>query len=205
MHARIDQLLSAHDGELMDAAMRAHIEQCPRCNAEYQRVEEQRAALRALPMLRAPEQWAQIEGAARKSSVMWPPGRWAAALAALVLGVVLAVGYRVRNNDVIADAQVPAAEPSTQITQAQLALLIEQSRELEATLQHLPARRTVERASTAATIDGLERRIQWLDYYLSYAGDEDLEPAQASRLWQERVQLMDTLVKVRYANTYRYY
>jgi len=44
----------------------------------------------------------------------------------------------------------------------------------------------------------MEERIQWLDYQLSYAGPT-VDPAQVQRLWRERVELMDSLVQVRYA------
>jgi hypothetical protein len=53
--------------------------------------------------------------------------------------------------------------------------------------------------STAATIDTIEQRIQWLDFQLSNAPDGDLSEEQSRRLWRERVELMDSLVKVRYA------
>jgi hypothetical protein len=38
---------------------------------------------------------------------------------------------------------------------------------------------------------------------LSYAPDTGLNDAQAYRLWRERVDLMDSLVKVRYAESSR--
>jgi len=82
-----------------------------------------------------------------------------------------------------------------------LARLIEQSRELDELLHILPHRPTVERVSTAATLDTIEERIQWLDVRLSYASDDDLSETQAQRLWRERIELMDSLVKVRYAQT----
>jgi hypothetical protein len=48
-------------------------------------------------------------------------------------------------------------------------------------------------------IDTIEERIQWLDFQLSDAPDSGLNERQTQRLWSERVELMDSLVKVRYA------
>ena len=55
------------------------------------------------------------------------------------------------------------------------------------------------RVSMAVTIDTIQQRVQWLDQQLSYAPDMGLDEAQAYQLWRERVDLMDSLVKVRYA------
>jgi hypothetical protein len=66
-------------------------------------------------------------------------------------------------------------------------------------LQRLPERPRIERVSTAAMIDTIEDRIQWLDFQLSDASDSGLNEEQTRRLWRERVELMDSLVKVRYA------
>ena len=77
--------------------------------------------------------------------------------------------------------------------------LVAQSQQLEQILQTLPQRPRIERVSTAATIDTIEQRIAWLDFQLSSVADEDLSEEQSRRLWRERVELMDSLVKVRYA------
>ena len=57
------------------------------------------------------------------------------------------------------------------------------------------------RASTAGTIDELEESIARVDYRLYYGAERELTPVQAQRLWQERVDLMNSLVRVRYAQT----
>jgi hypothetical protein len=51
----------------------------------------------------------------------------------------------------------------------------------------------------AATIDTIEQRVQWLDQQLSYGPVAGFDDSQTYRLWRERVDLMDSLVKVRYA------
>ncbi|HEY4366762.1 MAG TPA: hypothetical protein VGN07_05960 [Steroidobacteraceae bacterium] len=79
--------------------------------------------------------------------------------------------------------------------------LMAQSRQLDDLLQDLPQRPSVERIAMAATLDSIEQRIQWLDVQLSFASTADLNEVQSQRLWSERVDLMDSLVKVRYAES----
>ena len=85
----------------------------------------------------------------------------------------------------------------------ELNALVARSRELEDLLQGLPSRPRIERVSTASTIDTIEERIQWLDFQLSNTTDLALNDAQTQQLWSERVTLMDSLVKVRYAESSR--
>jgi hypothetical protein len=59
----------------------------------------------------------------------------------------------------------------------------------------------VERAATSAAIDELQTRIQMLDQQLSAAANDDGYRTQ--RLWSARVQLMNSLVYVRYAEAAR--
>jgi hypothetical protein len=59
----------------------------------------------------------------------------------------------------------------------------------------------VERAATSAAIDDLQTRIQILDQQLSAAANDDRYRTQ--RLWSARVELMNSLVYVRYAEAAR--
>jgi hypothetical protein len=79
--------------------------------------------------------------------------------------------------------------------------LVSRSQRLEAVLNTLPPRPTVERAATSAAIDELQTRIQMLDQQLSAAANDDGYRTQ--RLWSARVQLMNSLVYVRYAEAAR--
>jgi hypothetical protein len=96
-------------------------------------------------------------------------------------------------------APTQSTEMPTPVTEVSLDHLVAQSRELDELLSHLPARPAVERVAMAATIDTIEQRVQWLDQQLSYAPAAGLDDAQTYQLWRERVDLMDSLVKVRYA------
>ena len=63
MHASIDHLLSLRDGEPVDAATAAHVEQCQRCSAELRKLRETRAKLQSLPQLDAPSSFQEIQRA----------------------------------------------------------------------------------------------------------------------------------------------
>jgi hypothetical protein len=84
-------------------------------------------------------------------------------------------------------------------TNDELVALIDQSRQLDLMLQELPNRPRVERVTMAATLDSIEDRIQWLDAQLTHGAVREQDEERMHRLWRERVELMDSLVKVRYA------
>src|SRR4030095_9702988 len=63
MHASIDHLLSLRDGQPVDAATAAHVEECARCAAELRKLRETRAQLQSLPQLDAPSSFQEIQRA----------------------------------------------------------------------------------------------------------------------------------------------
>jgi hypothetical protein len=198
MHARIDDLLSIRDAEPVDAAMAAHVEECPTCTEQLRKLSLAQTQLRALPQLEPPDaSWGEIQArlanpAPRGGRYM--PGRIAAALALMVLSVITVVALRDDDEPIVGEQlEIEPLDPPP------VAELVAQSRQLEDLLQRLPDRPRIERVSTAATIDTIERRIQLLDFQLTNAAEHDLNEEQSRRLWSERVALMDSLVKVRYA------
>jgi hypothetical protein len=203
MHASIDHLLSLRDGQPVDAATAAHVERCPRCAADLYKLRETRAKLQSLPQLDAPSSFQEIQRAMTRPAptprrVM--SGRLVAAMAFVTLTTIFFVALRDETAPQIADQGAQQAElpaPANPVEPVRLPELVAQSQRLDDLLQQLPERPRVERVSTAATIDTIEERIQWLDFQLSDAGG--LNEAQMRRLWRERVELMDSLVKVRYA------
>lgn len=210
MHARIDELLSLRDGDPVAASIATHVENCPACALELARLQQTRQRLQSLAGFDPPAlAWERI-GAGSQVRPAQSRRRVAmkAAAAVSLLAVVIGVATR---DEMPSNADVPVAAGEVRgavITVAPLDPLplnhlVEQSRELDAMLQHLPQRPSVERVAMAGTIDTLEQRIQWLDMQLSYAPDTGLNDAQAYRLWRERVDLMDSLVKVRYAESSR--
>ena len=75
------------------------------------------------------------------------------------------------------------------------ALMIE-SRQIERNLRALPAQPSLVRASTVATIAGLQDQIASIDYLLSHP-ELGLSPEQEQIYWRERVRLMNSLLRLR--------
>jgi hypothetical protein len=205
MHASIDHLLSLRDGEPVDAATAAHVEQCQHCSAELRKLRETRTQLQSLPQLDAPTSFQEIQRAMARP-VAAPrralSARLVAGLAFVTLTTIFFVALRDETAPTVADRSVEPDEQATpliDVDTARVPELVAQSRRLEDLLQQLPERPRIERVSTAAMIDTIEERIQWLDFQLSDAPDSGLNERQTQRLWSERVELMDSLVKVRYA------
>ena len=207
MHASIDHLLSLRDGQPVDAAIAAHVEECQRCSAELRKLRELQLKLQSLPPLDAPSSFSEIRRALARP-VAQPRRIVSPRLVAAVAFVTLTAIFFVALRDETAprrvaehDTQPTAAQeqPTDVVEQARVPELMAQSQHLEDLLQRLPERPRVERVSTAAMIDTIEDRIQWLDFQLSDAPDSGLNEEQTQRLWRERVELMDSLVKVRYA------
>jgi hypothetical protein len=205
MHASLDQLLSLRDGAPVDAAVREHAQHCATCLAESVRLAQMRSRLQSLPALNAPSHaWESIEARAGQAPRRPYLRALTAALVVLVVGSIAVVGLQ--NSDTQPDsvAHTPASPMQTGpsvAAKSDVERLMAQSRKLEELLAYLPERPQVERVSTAATVDSIEQRIQWLDWQLAYESDAGLNARQAERLWSERVELMDSLLKVRYAES----
>jgi hypothetical protein len=202
MHARIEHLLRLRDGEPVEAEVAAHVKQCPICTGELQRLATIREEMQTLPQFEPPAMaWERISATIPerdRGSRLRKIGLAAAAAAVVTLTVVTVItGHFDRRSGAateLATAEAPAPQVIPHVNE-----LVAQSQLLEQMLQKLPERPRIERVSTAATIDTIEQRIQWLDFQLSNAPEADLNEDQSRQLWRERVELMDSLVKVRYA------
>ena len=82
--------------------------------------------------------------------------------------------------------------------------LTSESARLERLLNDIPYRPRLVNAGTATTISGLEDRIGQVDEVLMYAGVNGLQQEQTVALWQERVDLMNALLEVRFAQAQRF-
>ncbi|NJD31037.1 MAG: hypothetical protein FIB04_04055 [Gammaproteobacteria bacterium] len=210
MHARIDQLLSLRDGEPTDAAVRAHVESCGDCTDALVRLQGVRERLRKLPPADAqPHAWQAIEAklaghesAARRQLRVT---RLAAAASVAALAVLAAVALQDRWRVSPVHEPVVATAPAKTTDPAAVEQLRERSVALEQLLAAMPARPAVERADVSMPIDTLEAQVQWLDHQLSLAGAERGGPGRsdAERLWRERVELMSSLVQLRYVEAQR--
>jgi hypothetical protein len=88
-------------------------------------------------------------------------------------------------------------EPLVVLDTGSVEELRSRSRELEAMLAALPGRPVVARAATTVPIESLEAEVQWLDHRLSLA-DASGQTRETEQLWRDRVEVMSSLVQLRY-------
>jgi len=215
MHActavSLDQLLSLRDGEPVAADVASHAEECAACARELKRLQDLKTDLASLPELTPP---AYDPAALRKSASRanmrgqrWSIAAAAASVSAMAVLLILVSSSRTdRQVLMTSDGQASMTQEPMQDDPAganAVASLVIRSQELESRLRQLPRRPHIERGGTAITISALQNRIQWVDYQLSLADEVGMSERQSTQLWQDRVQLMDTLVAVRYAEAQR--
>jgi hypothetical protein len=144
-----------------------------------------------LPELPAPPGvWQRVLAAERERAAVRRFWRRGAALAATV--AVVAVTAGIVYFDHVRDA-------AFEVEAAHYTALVAESARLERVLAQLPAPRPLMIGSTASAIAGLEDRIAIVDAQLSYAAAQDVAPPYRQALWGERVELMNALVYVRFA------
>ena len=198
MHARLDQLLSLRDGEPVDGRVAAHVPGCDDCAAALSGASRLRDRLRALPVAAADDGrgWVDVQArlAARKRGLRRRATVASLAAAASVATLALLAALRFQESPT-----APAAPAAATAAVAELRI---RSQALEAMLAALPERPAVARAATAVPIDNLESQVQWLDHQLSTSA-EAMPPTQAERLWRDRVEVMNSLVQLRYVEAQR--
>jgi hypothetical protein len=215
MHATFDDLLTLRD-DAADSALSAHVRACAECRQQLARLRARTDALRRLPPVgSAPDRWDAIQHAlhapvVRVEHTPRHPG-WllpAASAAAVVLAVVVTLqsggpqedaGIDREVADVVVEQPLPDVDTAPVANAQNAARLIQESQRLEQLLASYPQAPRVTRASTELTVADLEDRIQWVDYRLNQRVDSGLDEFQAQRLWRERVELLNSLVAVRYA------
>jgi len=77
--------------------------------------------------------------------------------------------------------------------------LVQESARLDGMLRRLSYQRPLMSGETATTIAGLEDRIALIDEQLTYSNARGVPQPERTALWGERVELMNALVHVRYA------
>jgi hypothetical protein len=196
-HLTMEQLLALDEPGLEPgtAQARAHVEQCAACRAEYERLRQRQARLRALPTLRpARDGWpvvAQRVAVERRRRLVQRAVMAISAVAALLL---FAVGLR---------SAAPARDADALAAEQQLAELMERSQALEAAIGATrPDQRMVD-GRTVRVASDLESRIADLDRMLEVQ-ELDAPPGrgevQRVELWRERVGLLNALVDVHVTN-----
>lgn len=208
MHASVGQLLSFRDGDALEAQLERHIVECPHCRSALGDLGALRNGLRDLGELTPPDRaWDRIRAKGPAASASCPStarlSPWAIGIAAcvtLAVGVVLTMGRQERGELPAPHQQV--SKPSGDSRPAHEQLLA-QSRAMEDFLRALPARPQVVRVGTAATIAQLEDRIRLVDYQLNLQSEIGVTQSQSQRLWETRVDLLNSLLNVRYVEAQR--
>lgn len=154
------------------------------------------ARLSALPEFEPPAGGWEAVVAARRRREAGQSRRWPVVLAAAVLAAVAGLAWQLQSAQrVLVATDSPPADPAAVAQDPVRA----QNAKLEALLASLPEARVM-RGSTAFTVSQLEDRLAFVDDRLSRIALEPNAPEHAERLWRERVELMNSLVQVRYAD-----
>ncbi len=142
-----------------------------------------------------------------RSRSYWPlRGAIAAAVAVVA---VLAVRYGDEAmapvpSTTVAGGSVPAnGDLGDSVAPATYTSLSSESARLERLLNEIRYQPRLMNAATATTIAGLQDQIALVDQQLMYSRVNGLQATQAEALWQERVDLMNALLQVRYAQAQR--
>jgi hypothetical protein len=174
-----------------------------------------RDSLAALPGTMPPRAvWRRIKEQAEAEGLIFNPrsrrpstwymggGLAAAAMLVIVIlpGRFEATDSATEGTDFPVVPEMQASTPTIEVNALQ-ALMVE-SRQLESDLRSLPNEPRVVRAGTQATIVELEDRIAAIDYQLSESASQ-MSPQDQEIFWRERVRLMKSLVRLRYAQAQR--
>jgi hypothetical protein len=172
------------------------------------RIEDRLNALKALPVIEPPAELesqtlsAMARAAAAPDAVdsLQVIARAAGWVVAIGAGVLLSV-WLANDNAPDVPAELADAVAPPQAVDEFYSLLVEESMRLEELLALMPAPRRVMRADTASTIVGLEDRVALIDAALSQTGAEADVPEYRTALMLDRVEVMNALVNVRYAQS----
>jgi hypothetical protein len=188
-HLSTEALVALRDPgtEPGEAAAREHLEGCPLCRAELERLHQRVARLKALPALRpSRERWPAVlnriraQRRQRRLRTGGLVGLAAAASVALALGV----------------SSLPPDDPGLNPAEIQQAMA--RSQVLESALERIDPESRVMDGQTAGIAQELEDRIARVDRELEMTElmEQQARDAELLRLWRERVGLLDALVDV---------
>ena len=220
MHPSTEDLLTLRDGEPLGVAARAALDADSATAPEVERLRGMQRALCNLPELPAPDRaWERVLAAeqttrARSAALR----RWSASAAVAATVAIAAVVYvggssrpAVDYGAAVSGVTAPSAtgasrtEPlSEPLVHPSFVSLVEESGRLDRELAQISYQRPMMMGATASTIAGLEDRVALIDEQLSYGTVRGgLQPTQQQVLWHQRVDLMNALVQVRYAQAER--
>jgi len=187
-HLTLETLVALREpgAEPGDAAAREHLRICSTCQAEFERLHQRLARLKALPALRpARDQWPPVaarvraERRRRRSRIGGLAGLAIAAAVALALALSGPTG---------------ASGAATR----DIELAMERSQALESALSQYNPEGHVLDGRTAGLAQGLEDRIARVDRELEMVEllERQTREQRLLKLWRERVGLLDALVDV---------
>ena len=159
--------------------------------------------LRALPQLASdPDGWQAVQQKlarqARRTQRRAHFAQFAAAASIAALG--LFAGLKVLETR---HGNQPTTPVASVAAGDSVAALRARSQALEVLLAAMPSRPAVQRADTSLPIETLEAQVQWLDHQLSVAGATGKPAPDAEQLWRDRVEVMNSLVQLRYVEAQR--
>lgn len=188
-HLSIEILVALRDPgtEPGEVAAREHLDACPECQTEFERLHQRVARLKALPALRpSRERWPAVLGQVRVERRRRRLRTGGLAGLAAAASVALAVA--------VSNLQ-PAA---TGLDPAQIQEAMVRSRALESALDRIDPESRMTDGRTAGIAQELEDRIARVDRELEMVElmEQQARDAELLRLWRERVGLLDALVDV---------
>ena len=160
--------------------------------------------LRELPELAPPpDAWERVLAAAAARAAARRVRRRAGLAVAAFIAAAVPLGYLATFDAPMPPTLTVVTPPLARVPDSYAPLVAESAR-LERLLAELPEPRPRIVGAMAGTVVGLEDRIAVIDAQLSYAAARDLKPSYREALWGERVELMNALVHVRFAQAQDY-
>ncbi len=191
-HLSMEQLLAIREPGL-EPQVRSwgdHLETCPACRAESDRLDQRTAQLKALPTL-APGRdlfLAVREKVARERRLKQLRR---VAFAGLAVAASVTIAFVSLRHQASQERTLVAADP-------ELAEVMSQSKGLERAIEGLDQDRQVVDGRTVAVTTSLEDQLARVDRQIEAVGlmDQQARQQQMLKLWRERVGLLDALVDV---------
>lgn len=200
MHASLEQLIALRDREPVAAEIAGHVGACAECGRTLTRLTEWQQRLRMLPAFSAPENgWGRVIERSGKTAGLrrarWLPAAGIGLVASLVAAVALIAWHLPLSVSPAATGIYSGAAKMSRLAQLQA-----QSRYLENAVQSMNAdgEPRIVNAASAATVAALEDRIALVDYAINNSTTQPQAAVQLTQLWQQRVDLMQSLAAVRY-------
>jgi hypothetical protein len=201
MHASLEQLIGLRDEEPVSVEVQQHVRRCNECAATLNGLVAARERLTALSDPLPPaDAWQRIAAASDRSRYRrrWLPAAGFGLAATAAAAALLVVNLHVKPTPARNDTAVvtPSSDQPTDVNQ-----LMAESRYLERAVLKLdgPADSMAVSADTASTVAALEDRIALVDYEINSAAGVDNNDPHMVQLWKQRVDLLQSLAAVRYA------